>query len=218
MAFFYAPLDTDQGFVQKIFYLHVPLGIVGLIGFVIGGYHGLRYLRSGDPRRDLQSYVAIHISQIIAVMVLITGGIWGKAAWGTWWRWDEPFLVSYLIIFLLFATYQVIRFSIDEPRRQARAASVFAVIAGAFVPINFAVVRMADAYLHPRTLSTVGDGGMPGPVLATFFVCLAAIAALYATLTRYEVLSKSTTFRLRALERRVTGDDLLPKRSAVPQA
>lgn len=219
LAFFYAPLDTDQGFVQKIFYIHVPLGIVGLCGFVVGGYHGLRYLRSGDSRRDLQSYVAIHISQIFALAVLITGSIWGKAAWGAWWRWDEPFLVSFLIIFLLYSTYQVIRFSIDDPRRQARAGAVFAVVAGAFVPINFAVVRMADAYLHPRTLSNVGDGdAMPAAVLLTFLICLGAVAVLYATLTRYELLSKTTTFRLRALERRVSGDDLLPKRSAVSQA
>ncbi len=77
LVFFYAPLDTDQGFRQKIFYLHVPLGIIGLIGFVIGGWHGLRYLRTGDGSHDLKSYVYIHQSQIIAVIVLITGGIWG---------------------------------------------------------------------------------------------------------------------------------------------
>ena len=218
LAFFYAPLDTDQGFRQKIFYLHVPLGIVGLIGFVLGGIHGLRYLRGGGSEADLRSYVSIHMAQIFAVAVLITGAIWGKTAWGAWWRWDEPFLVSFLIVFLLYCTYQPLRLSIDDPRRQARAASVFAVVAGAFVPINFAVVRMADAYLHPRTLDNAASGSMPGPVLITFLLCLVAIAVLYATLVRYELLSKSTTFRLRALERRAGGDDLIPRRSAVPQA
>lgn len=218
LAFFFAPLDVDQGFRQKIFYLHVPLGIVGLIGFVIGGYHGLRHLRSGDPAADLRSYVSIHMAQIFAVMVLITGAIWGKTAWGAWWRWDEPFLVSFLLVFLIYATYQPLRLAIDDPRRQARAASVFAVVAGAFVPINFAVVRMADVYLHPRTLSQTGSEGMPPEVAITFFVGLAAIACLYATLVRYELLSKSTTFRLRALQRELDGDDLLPRRTAVPQA
>lgn len=218
LVFFWAPLDADQGFRQKIFYLHVPLGVVGLVGFIIGGFHGLRHLRSGDPASDLRSYVAIHLSQIFATMVLITGAIWGKTAWGTWWRWDEPFLVSFLIIFLLYATYQPLRLSIDDPRRQARAASVFAVVAGAFVPINFAAVRLANQYLHPRTLSDAATGGLPTSVLVTFLVCLVAIAVLFATLTRYELLSKSTTFRLRALERRAGGDDLIPRRSAVPQA
>lgn len=218
LVFFYAPLDTDQGFRQKIFYLHVPLGIIGLIGFVIGGWHGLRYLRTGDGSHDLKSYVYIHQSQIIAVIVLITGGIWGRTAWGAWWRWDEPFLVSFLFLFLIYSTYQVLRFSIDDPQRQARAASAFAVAAGAFVPVNFTVVRMANEYLHPRTLNNAANGGLPEPVLLTFLVCFVAIAVLYATLVRYELLQKSTTFRLRALERRAGGDDLLPRRSAVLEA
>jgi heme exporter protein C len=218
LAFFWAPLDADQGFRQKIFYLHVPLGIVGLVGFVVGGYHGLRHLRGGKPGSDLRSYVAIHMAQIFGVAVLITGGIWGRTAWGTWWSWDEPFLVSFLIVFLLYCCYQPLRLSIDDPRRQARAASVFAVVAGAFVPINFAVVRMANQYLHPRTLTNSTDGSMPGSVALTFLICLVAISVLYATLCRYELLSKSTTFRLRALERQAGGDDLIPRRSAVPQA
>jgi heme exporter protein C len=218
MAFFYAPLDVDQGFRQKIFYLHVPIGIVALCGFVLGGIHGLRHLRTGSSEADLRSYVTIHIAQILAVAVLITGSIWGRTAWGHWWDWNEPFLVSFLIVFLLYCTYQPLRLSIDDPRRQARAASVFAVVAGAFVPINFAVVRLAQQNLHPRTLSNTTNGGMPGPVLITFLVCLVAIAVLYATLVRYELLSKSTTFRLRALQRRSGGDDLIPRRSSVPQA
>ena len=143
LVFFYAPLDTDQGFRQKIFYLHVPLGIVALCGFIVGGWHGLMYLRKRDSASDLRSYVFIHQSQIFSLMVLITGAIWGKTAWGTWWRWDEPFLVSFLIVFLFYATYQVLRFSIDDPRRQATAASIFAVAGGVFVPVNFAAVRMA---------------------------------------------------------------------------
>src|ERR671921_2626259 len=106
LAFFYAPMDADQGFVQKIFYVHVPLGIVALCGFVAGGIFGIRHLRSGDRADDLRSYVAIHISLILAVGVLITGSIWARAAWGQWWVWDEPALVSFLIVFLLYACYQ----------------------------------------------------------------------------------------------------------------
>jgi heme exporter protein C len=217
MAFFYAPLDVDQGFRQKIFYLHVPLGIVGLCGFVLGGIHGLINLRTGSSESDLRSYVTIHIAQIFSVMVLITGSIWGRTAWGHWWSWNEPFLVSFLIVLLYYCTYQPLRLSIDDPRRQARAASLHAVVGGVFVPVNFAVVRLAAQNLHPRTLSNTVNGGLPGPVLITFLVCFAAIIALYATLVRYELLSKTTTFRLRALERQAGGDDLLPRRSSVPQ-
>ena len=113
--FFYAPNDADQGFVQKIFYLHVPLAIVALGGFVTGGIYAVRYLMTGDRAHDLRSYVAIHLSLILGIGVLATGSIWAKASWGAWWVWDEPTLVSFLIVFLLFACYQPLRFSIDDP-------------------------------------------------------------------------------------------------------
>jgi heme exporter protein C len=216
LVFFWTPNEADQGFVQKIFYLHVPMAIVALCGFVGGGIAGLMYLRTRDAKWDLRAYVAIHLSQILAVGVLITGSIWARASWGHWWLWDEPMLVSFLIVFLLYCTYQVLRFSIEDRERQARYASVFAVVAGAFVPINFAVVRMAQSYVHPRTLGTT-TGGMPGDMMLTFLIALAGMALLFVTLWKYEMASKSAGAQVRALRLRLLGDDdALPRRSAAP--
>ena len=219
LVFFYAPNDADQGFIQKIFYLHVPLAIVALFGFVAGGIYGIRYLRSGDRMHDLRSYVAIHLSLILAVGALVTGSIWAKASWGVWWTWDEPTLVSFLIVFLLYACYQPLRFSIEDPERQARYAAVFSIVAGAFVPLNFMAVRMAQSLVHPRVLSTTG-GSMPGEMRITFYLSLIAMALLFVTLWKYELASKSATFRLRALKRKLAGDDEVwvpnPRRSAAP--
>jgi heme exporter protein C len=218
LVFFWAPNDADQGFVQKIFYVHVPLGIVALCGFVAGGVFGIQHLRTGDRAHDLRSYVAIHISLILAVGVLITGSIWARAAWGQWWVWDEPALVSFLIVFLLYACYQPLRFSIEDPERQARYASVFAIVAGAFTPLNFLAVRLAENLVHPRVLSTTG-GSMPGEMRLTFLVALAGMACLFVTLWKYELASKSASIQLRSLKRRLAGDDgLAPlQRSAAPQ-
>ena len=174
LIFFYAPLDADQGFIQKIFYVHVPLAIVALCGFVAGGIYGIRYLQTNDPLHDLRSYVAIHLSLILAVGALITGSIWARASWGHWWVWDEPTLVSFLIVFLLYACYQPLRFSIEDRERQARYAAVFAIVAGAFVPLNFMAVRAAQAVSHPRVLTTTG-GSMPGSMFFTFLVALAGM-------------------------------------------
>jgi heme exporter protein C len=219
LVFFYAPNDADQGFIQKIFYVHVPLAIVALCGFVAGGIYGIRYLRSGDRSHDLRSYVAIHLSLILAVGALVTGSIWAKASWGVWWTWDEPTLVSFLIVFLLYACYQPLRFSIEDPERQARYAAVFSIVAGAFVPLNFMAVRMAQSLVHPRVLSTAG-GSMPGSMRLTFLVSLIAMACLFVTLWKYELASKSATFRLRALKRKLAGEDEVwvgnPRRSAAP--
>jgi len=131
LVFFYAPVDADQGFVQKIFYVHVPMAIVALGGFVAGGVMAIMYLRTRDRSWDMRSYVAIHLSVILGLGVLATGAIWAKASWGHWWVWDEPVLVSFLIVFLLYCCYQPLRFSIEDPERQARYASVFAIAAGA---------------------------------------------------------------------------------------
>src|SRR6187200_3274691 len=215
LAFFYAPMDADQGFMQKIFYVHVPLAIVALCGFVFGGVMAIQHLRTRDPRYDLRSYVAIHLSLVLGAGVLVTGAIWAKASWGHWWVWDEPTLVSFLVVFLLYATYQPLRFSIEDPERQARYASVFAITAGAFVPLNFLAVRLASSYIHPRVFATT-EGGLPGDMRLTFYVALAGMALLYVTLWRYEMASKSTSWQLRALRRKLGGDDRAPRRSAAP--
>jgi heme exporter protein C len=219
LVFYYAPNDADQGFVQKIFYLHVPLAIVALCGFIAGGVYGIQYLRSGDRAHDLRSYVAIHLSLVLAVGALVTGAIWAKAAWGHWWVWEEPTLVSFLIVFLLYACYQPLRFSIEDPERQARSAAVFAIVAGAFVPLNFLAVRLAESFTHPRVLSATG-GSMPGEMRLTFLVSLLAMAVLFTTMWKYELTSKQASMQLRALKRRLADDEdpwLPTRRSAAPQ-
>jgi heme exporter protein C len=217
LTFFYAPLDTDQGFIQKIFYVHVPLAIMSLVGFVIGGILAIAYLRTGKRKWDLRSYVAIHMALIFGIGGLITGSIWAKASWGHWWVWSDPTLVSFLIVVLLFATYQPLRFSIEDPDRQARYASVFAVVAGAFVPLNFIAVRAAQGYVHPRVLTLTG-GNLPGSMRLTFTVALIAIALLYTTLCKLELEAKRSRIKLRRTRRELLGEDALRPlgRSAAP--
>ncbi len=202
LIFFYAPLDADQGFVQKIFYVHVPMAIVALCGFVAGGVFAIRHLRSGDASWDLRSYVAIHMSIILGVGVLVTGSIWAKASWGHWWVWDEPVLVSFLVVFLLYCVYYPLRFSIEDPERQARYSSVFAIAAGAFVPLNFVAVRLAEAYTHPRVLSQTG-GSLPGDMRLTFLVSLLAMALLFVTLWKLELTAKHASMQLKKLRRKL---------------
>jgi heme exporter protein C len=203
LVFFYAPLDADQGFVQKIFYVHVPMAMVALGGFVAGGVMAIKHLRSGDRSWDMRSYVAIHLSIILGVGVLATGSIWARASWGHWWVWDEPVLVSFLVVFLLYCVYYPLRFSIEDPERQARYSSVFAIVAGAFVPLNFIAVRLAESFTHPRVLSQTG-GDLPGDMRLTFLVALVAMTLLFVTLWKLELSSKHAAARLKALRRRLT--------------
>jgi heme exporter protein C len=206
LTFFYAPLDANQGFVQKIFYIHVPLAIVTLGGFIAAALMAIMYLRTGERKWDLRSYVAIHMALIFGIGGLIAGSIWAKASWGHWWVWQEPTLVSYLIVLLLFCTYQPLRFSIEDPERQSLYASVFAIVAGAFVPLNFLAVRLATEYVHPRVLNLEG-GALPGSMKLTFYVSLIGFALLYVTLWRYEMAAKEARSQLRRLRRTLLGDD-----------
>jgi len=200
LVFFYAPLDADQGFIQKIFYLHVPLAITSLVGFVVGGAFAILHLRSGERRWDAWSYVSIHMSVIFGVAVLITGSIWAKASWGHWWVWDEPTLVSFLIVFLMYATYYPFRYAIEDPERQGRYASVFAIATGAFVPLNFMAVRLAESLVHPRVFATA-NGGLPGSMMLTFLACLAGAGLLWVTLVKLELTAKSASGQLKRLRR-----------------
>jgi heme exporter protein C len=199
LAFLYAPQDATEGFAQKIFYLHVPLAIVSLVGFIVAAIHAIRHLRTGDPKHDARSYVSIHISVIFGLAVLLTGAIWAKSQWGVWWEWREPTLVSFLIVFLLYATYYPLRYAIEDRDRQARYASVFAITAGAFVPLNFLAVRLAQPYIHPRTFSS--SGGLPGEMLFAFLVCLVGMALLWTTLVWFELDAKATSGNLKRIRR-----------------
>lgn len=202
LAFWYAPIDADQGMRQKIFYLHVPLAIVTLCGFIAGGVMGLQYLRTRDTAWDLRSYVAIHLSLILGVVVLLTGALWAKSSWGVFWEWKEPTLVSFLIVFLLYAIYQPMRFAIEDPDRQAQTAAVYSVVCGAFVPLNFIAVRMAESLVHPRVLTATGDN-LPTEMRITFWVSIIAAALLWVALWKFELVAKSVSIQLKKLERRL---------------
>ena len=217
MVFFFAPLDADQGFIQKIFYLHVPLPISGLVGFMVAAYYATRHSRSGDSKWDFRSYVAIHISIIFGVAVLLTGAIWARASWGKWFVWEEPTLVSFLIVFLLYCTYYPLRYAIEDRERQARYASVFAITAGAFVPLNFIAVRLAETLVHPRVFATA-DGGLPPKMWITFLVCMAAIWCLWTCLVRFELAAKSASARLGRVRRALEDDDSLAGGSRIAPA
>jgi heme exporter protein C len=212
MVFFYAPVESDQGFVQKIFYLHVPLAIVTLCGLIAGALSAGMFLRSGDRAWDARSYVAIHISLILGVGALVTGSIWAKASWGHWWVWQEPTLVSFLIVMLLFCCYQPLRFAVEDPERQARYAGVFALMGGAFIPVNFIAVRMASAFTHPRVFQVTG-AQLPLSMGLTFLAALSAVTLLFITLCRFELRAKALRARIRALERAALEEGDAPAQS-----
>ena len=186
LVFFYAPNDADQGFVQKIFYIHVPMAIVALCGFIAGGIFGIRHLRSGDRSWDMRSYVAIHLSIILGLAVLITGSIWAKASWGHWWLWSENQLVLFLVLFLFYSAYFMLRFSIEEGPRRANISAVYALFGVALIPVSFLAIRLAENIIHPTVFTRDGPQ-MSGTMFLTFCLAWLAMTVLAYALYRLEM-------------------------------
>jgi hypothetical protein len=124
LTFFWVASDADQGFSQRIFYIHVPIALTSYVFFGIGAFYAARYLIRRDPDDDLKSYVALHIGIIFGTLVLLTGPVWAKVSWGHWWNWSDEQLNVFLILFLFYSAYFMLRFSLDPGPQRPRAALV----------------------------------------------------------------------------------------------
>lgn len=197
-VFFVAPEDADQGVIQRIFYFHVAIALVGLGAFGMAAVYGVRYLRTRDERFDEISSIAIGIGLAFAVLVVITGSIWAKASWGTWWVWTDPRLVTFLIVLLLYCAYFVLRSSAEGERR-ARFSAVYAVAAFASVPLSFYSVRVARSFVHP-VVFTQNGADMPDSMLIWFVVTVAAVIGVFLTVLQLELIQRRADRALRRVK------------------
>jgi len=199
LALFWAPEDVDQGFSQKIFYIHVPVALTAYAFFGFGAWKAFRLLATRDSHYDLESYTAVHMGVIFGLLTLVTGSIWAKTSWGQWWSWGERQLVLFLIVFLFYSAYFMLRFSTDPGPRRERNSAVFALFGVALIPVSFLAVRIAGTILHP-TVFTHDDGvAMPWQMFLAFCICLGGVLALAATFYRVELAGKRIDLSLKEL-------------------
>lgn len=200
-VFLVAPEDADQGVIQRIFYFHVPIALISLVAFGVACVAGIMYLRRGGERWDEVGVVSVGLGMVFSILTVLTGSIWAKASWGTWWVWEDPRLVTYLVVILLYAAYFVLRSSAEDNRR-ARYSAVYAIFAFAGVPLSFYSVRVAESFVHP-VVFTRGGAEMPGSMLIWFVVSLVAITGLFATLLQLELLQRRADRAMRDLKNRL---------------
>jgi heme exporter protein C len=200
LVFFVAPSDADQGFSQRIFYFHVSIAFTAYLCFGLGAWKALVHLWRRDPNADLESYVAIHQGVIFGSLVLVTGSIWAKISWGHWWLWSENQLVLFLVLFLFYAAYFMLRFSIDAGPQRANVCAVYALFGVVLIPVSFLAIRLAQKFIHPVVFTRDGPN-FGGWMLATYAVSQAAIFVLAYTLYRLELSGKRVDARLRELRR-----------------
>ena len=155
-------------------------------------------LWKGDERYDLESYVAIHQGTIFGTLTLVTGAIWAKASWGVWWTWSSRQLVLFLVLFLFYCAYFMLRYSLEEGARRARTSAVYALFGVALIPVSFLAIRLAEDFIHPTVFTREGPR-MTGTMFLAFCTCWAATTLLAYTLYRVELVGKRLDAVLREL-------------------
>jgi heme exporter protein C len=198
LVFFYAPTDADQGFSQRIFYFHVPIALTAYACFGWGAWKALRVLWKRDEQADLESYVAIHQGVIFGALTLLTGSIWARASWGVWWSWSENQLVLFLVLFLFYCAYFMLRFSVEPGPARANMCAVYALFGVVLIPISFLAIRLSQKFIHPVVFTSHGPQ-MSGSQFLTFCVALGAMLSLFATLYAVELAGKRIDAHIRDL-------------------
>lgn len=198
LVFYVAPNDANQGFSQRIFYFHVSIAFTAYACFAAGAWKALLHLWKRDPRADLESYVAVHQGVIFGTLVLLTGSIWAKISWGHWWLWGEDELVLFLVLFLFYCAYFMLRFSVDPGPQRANFSAVYALFGVVLIPVSFLAIRIAKSFVHPEVFTLHGPN-FGGWILVTYCVAQAAVLLLAHTLYRVELTGKRLDARIREL-------------------
>jgi len=150
MVFAYTPTEVTMGPVQKIFYLHMPIAICTFFSCMVVFIASVGYLWQRKAMWDHLAHAAAQVVVIYAAIVLLTGMIWGRAAWGAWWQWT-PRLTFSLVLWLLYVVYLVIRPSIESSQRRAMICAVYGVVAFLDVPLVYLSVRLMPD-IHPTSI------------------------------------------------------------------
>ncbi len=199
LVFFVAPNDADQGFSQRIFYFHVSIAFTAYACFFVAAWKAFVHLWKRDPRADLESYVAVHQGLVFGSLVLITGSIWAKISWGHWWLWSEDQLVLFLVLFLFYCAYFMLRYSVEPGPRRANLSAVYALFGVVLIPVSFLAIRLAKGLIHPVVFTRTGPH-FHGWILLTYCVAQAAMLVLGYALYRLELAGKRLDSRLRELK------------------
>ena len=203
LVFFVAPEDADQGISQKIFYIHVPVALTAYACFGYGALKALLYLWRKDERYDLESYVAIHQGTIFGALTLLTGSIWARASWGIWWTWSSDQLVLFLVLFLFYSAYFMLRFSVEDGPTRASFSAVYALFGVVLIPVSFLAIRLSKDFIHPTVFTRHGPQ-MSGTMFTAFCFAWAAMTMLAYAFYRVELSGKRLDANLRELRELLT--------------
>ncbi len=192
LIFEFAPTERAMGHVQRIFYFHVPSAWVAFLAFFIVFIGSVGYLWKRDRKYDMIAHSAAEIGVLFATLVMITGPIWGRPVWNTWWEWS-PRLTLFLVLWFIYIAYMMLRSFVEGEERSARFAAVFGIVGFVDVPIVHLSIRLWRD-IHPSPVIAGGDGsGLHPDMKITFFFSLFTFTLLFFWLLVQRLrLEKST--------------------------
>lgn len=190
MVFFYAPTEAVMGDVQRVFYFHVAAGWVGMLSFLVAAIAGVIYLIRGDRKWDIVGLSAVEIGIVFAFINIVTGSIWARPIWNTWWTWD-PRLTTATVMELIYLAYLMLRQGIEDPDRRARFGAVYAIVGFLSVPLTFFSARLFRT-IHPVVIGSNSPGAegqfdMTTLMLQTFMFSLLTFTFIFADLLWHRI-------------------------------
>ncbi|MFV1858381.1 MAG: cytochrome c biogenesis protein [Anaerolineales bacterium] len=189
-VFIYAPREAVMGDVQRVFYFHVSAGWVGALAFLVTAISGGVYLAKRDRKWDRLAVASVEVGIVFTFINILSGSIWARPIWNTWWTWD-PRLVTATIMLLLYFAYLMLRQGIDDPARRARFGSVYGIVAFVSVPITFLSIRLFRT-IHPVVIGSSdptaeGTFEMTASMAQTLMFSVLTFTFIYASLLWYRV-------------------------------
>jgi heme exporter protein C len=183
MIFFYAPVDATLGLSQKIFYVHVGSATAMALCVIVAFVNSVIYLAKGKSSADDIAAAAGELAVVFGAIVLVTGMIWAKTAWGTFLPLGEIKLVLFLVLWIIFVVYLILRGSIESPQKKAAGSAVFAIMGFVVMPFVVMATRWFNFgfQLHPNVIKP-SDAGMPAQMLTTLLVSIVSWLLIAAML------------------------------------
>ncbi len=196
IIFFWSPLDSNMGFVQKIMYIHVPSAWTAFLAFFIAFISSILYLWKRIETFDIISLSAVEIGVIFCGFALITGSIWARPTWNTYWTWDAR-LTTTLILLLIYSGYLLLRRLLDFGEQQARLSAVVAIIGFLDIPLIHLSVVWWRTLHQPSTVFSANKNVIATPLLVTLMISLAVFTLIFVFLliTRIDLEKKSRSFQ-----------------------
>lgn len=204
LALVYAPTEKTMGDIQRIFYFHVASAWLGMFAFLVVFVTSILYLIKKDRKWDILAKTSAEIGVIFTTIVLITGPLWARPIWQTWWSWD-PRLTTTLIMWFLYLAYGRIRQAIPEEEKQARYSAIYGILAFTDVPIVFFAIRWWRT-MHPGALISSSGVGLAPDMKPAFFLSLFAFTLLYFYLMNKSYKIEHLRIELKTLREHFIGD------------